>query len=300
MSATIVAVKPGGWGGQAQSKDWIRRYSLVYTIRTDDPGDGPMIVGDCPGLPPRGAWYQFGNERDVGAILKTRTVKQVNNQKHWWEVADSYDSQQDDEDPEDPEENPLLRPPKRRIGFERRDRVAFQDLDEKKFVNSAGEPYDASVATIPKSLLVLTISRNEAALPTAIARGYQNCTNEYAFYGYGADQALMQDIGADDGWENGVYFWACFYKIVFDPDGWVPEKQLDKGTYYWAGTPPDVGVASQKRFFSDGTGVVSSSESHLDAQGGKLSEVDLAAGEFNFIEFRKHDRKDFNALDLEW
>lgn len=300
MSAEIVSVKPGGWGGQSQSKDWIRRYSLVYLIRTSDPGDGPMTVGDYAGLPARGSYYSFGSESDFGARLKTRTVKQTNNQKRWWEVTDSYSSQQDDEKPEDPEENPLLRPPKRRFSFERRDRVAFEDLDGNAFVNTAAEPYDASVATIPKSLLVMTISRNEAAFPTAIADEYQNCTNENDFYGYPADAALMADIGAEDAWENGVYYWACFYKIVFDPNLWVPEKQLDRGTYFWNGTPPDVGTPEQKRCPVDGTGLASTSEIMLDGQGGKLSEADLAAGNFQFNEFRKYDRQDFNALDLEW
>jgi len=297
MSATIIAVKPGGWGGQAQSKDWIRRYSLVYTIRTDDPGDGPMIVGDCPGLPRRGAYYQFGNERDVGAILKTRTPTQLNNQKQWWQVADSYDSQQDDEDPEDPQENPLLRPPKRRISFEREDKYVPRDKDDKPYVNSAGEPYARETVMTPNSLMVLTITRNEAALPIAVGEEWQDAVNENAFYGRPRDAWWLADLGAEDGWENGVYFWATFYKLVYKKDLWIPSEELDRGTYYWEAGTFDI---AKKRAPVDGTGLASTSEIHLNGLGDKLPAADIDAGNFKYREFRKYDRKDFNALNLEW
>ena len=297
MSATIISVKPGGWGGQAQSKDWIRHYSLVYTIRTDSPGDGPMIVGNCPGLPPRGAWYRLGNEFDIGAVLRTRTVKQVNNQKCWWEVSDSYDSQQDDEDPEDPQENPLLRQPKRRISFEREDRHSIKDKDGKPYVNSAGEPYGPETASTPGSLMVLSITRNEAALPIALAEDWQDTVNEHEWYGRPADSWRLADLGAEDGWENGVYFWSVSWKFIYRRDLWIPHKELDRGTYYFV--DGDF-TKEKKRCGVDGTGLASTSEILLDGRADRLNELFIETDTFFFNDFRKYDRKDFNALDLEW
>jgi len=298
MSAIIESVKPGGWGGQAQSKDWIRHYSLVYTIRTTDPGDGPMTVGNCPLLPKRGAFYVFGNEIDPGALLKSRTVRQVNNQKQWWEVADSYDSQQEGEDPEDPQENPLLRPPTRAISFEREDRYVPRDKDDKPYTNSAGEPYSRETVSTPSSLLVLTITRNEASLPVAVAEEWQDCVNEHEWYGRAADSWRIADLGATDAWENGVYYWACFYKFVYKKDLWIPYEELDKGTYWWEDN--DKGEIPKKRFPVDGTGVAASSEVLLNGSGGRLDKLSLVAGDYAYNEFRKYDRKDFNALDLEF
>lgn len=297
MSATIVSVKPGGWTGRAQSKDRIRHYSLVYKIRTSDPGDGPMIVGNCPELPSYGSYYSYGNERDVGAILQSRSAPQLNEQRQWWEVTDSYSSKQDDEDPENPEENPLLRPPKRRISYERRDKYLPRDKDGVPYVTSAGEPYGRETAATPSSLMVLTISRNEAGLPLAVGDEYQDCVNEHEFYGWPADSVLMADLGADDGWENGVYFWATFYKLVFNRDLWIPFEEVDRGTYYYDAADF---TKEKKRCPVDGTGLATTSEIHLNGLGDKLPDADVGTGDFKYREFRKYDRKDFNALDLEW
>lgn len=295
MSATIVSVKPGGWTGTAQAKDRVRRYSLVYKVRTSDPGDGPMIVGNCPGLPGYGAYYRFGNEADVGAALVSRTCRQTGEQKCWWEVADSYSSEQD-ERPEDQQDNPLLRPPKRRLQYERVRRVRFEDKDGKKYVTSAGEPYGPDVASEEVSLLVLSVTRNEAAIPFAVARGYLNCTNSDSFCGYGKDEALLGDLLADDNWENGVYYWAVSYKVVFDPEKWTPEKHLDKGTYYYK----DGKVGEEKQTFTDSTGLATTSEDLLNGHGDKLTADAKKSGDFAYNEFRKRDRKRFRSLNLEY
>jgi len=300
MSAVIEAVKPGGWTGQAQSKDRVRRYSLVYTIRTTDPGDGPMTVGNSPSLPGYGAYYAYGNEMDMGALLKSRVVRQANNQKCWWEVVDSYDSQHDDENPDSPIENPLDRPPKRRFSYERQIWHPHKDKDDLPFVNSAKERYGAEVSETEKGLLVLTITRNESSFPTAITKDYQNKVNENEFYGFARDQALMADVSAQDAWENEVYYWACSYKIVFDPDGWIPLSVLDEGSYYWDGGGANVGKPDKHRNFVDGTGAITTGSRPLSGSGDKLSEANIQAGNFEYNEFRKYDRADFNALDLEW
>ena len=251
-------------------------------------------------MPLRGAWYAYGNEIDIGAILKTRTVRQLNNQKQWWEVTDSYDSQQDDEDPGEPVENPLLRPPKRSISFEREDKYVPKDKDGKAYCNSAGEPYARETVLTPNSLLVLTITRNEATLPIAVAEEWQDCVNKHEWYGRPADSWRLADLGAEDAWENGVYYWACFYKFIYKKDLWIPYEELDKGTYYWDGGGANVGVKEKKRYPVDGTGTSSTSEILLDGTGDKLGAAAIAAGNYKYNEFRKYDREDFNQLDLEW
>lgn len=296
----IIAIRAGGQSGSTKLAKAVYDYNVVYVVELDDPTQGMLTVSVTPGLPREGDTYLLGSEQDLAAVCRSRSFRQTS--KLIWEVTCQYSSEF--EDPEQNERNPLLRAPKRRISYERVEDYPSKDKDGKPYTNSAKEPYPASVTATPRKRPVMTITRNEALFPVAVALDYADAINADPFYGAEPDHVLLDDLQAEEAFEGDpetgiLHYWVVTYKFIFDNRelGFITEE-LDQGSYWWEND--DVGDEADKRFPTDGTGVQSSSPVLLNGSGGKLTKVQIEANEFKYNRFRKYERKFFGPLRLEF
>lgn len=303
---TIIAIRAGGQSGGSKLEKAVFDYNVGYVVQTDEPGEGMLAVSITPGLPQEGDCYSLGTETDLGAICRSRAYRQVS--KFLWEVTCQYSSEF--EDPADNNRNPLLRPAKRRISFERVEEFPAKDKDDKPYTNSAREPYEASVVATARKRPVLTITRNEAIFPIAIALDYADAINSDVFYGYEADHVLLDDLQAEEAIEGDpdtgvLHYWIVTYKFIFDnrEKGFLTEA-LDQGHYYYydlnADGLGDVGTESSRSNNTAFGGVQTTDLILLDGTGNRLTAADIATASFHYNEFRKYERKPFGPLGLEW
>jgi len=127
MTVTSVTVKHDGWSASVTpgtSKVLTVKgiatigakvdFTVVFTVETDDRLDGPQIVGagDVAGvkIPSIGDFYEFGNDKDKGALCKSINVRATGGKL--WDVTCVY-GPKGDQKPKDnqPEENPPMRDP---------------------------------------------------------------------------------------------------------------------------------------------------------------------------------------------
>lgn len=135
-------------------------------------------------------------------------------------------------DPEQRQENPLARPPLIYFSHTDEEESLTKDLDNKKFLNSANDPYDP-----PKkrqvALPVIVIERNEAPWPEDRIDTYVKTTNSGVFRGRQPFFCLMHSIQAEPQWENRVYFYRARYEIHVSvaEEGWKP-RYINEGYRY--------------------------------------------------------------------
>lgn len=316
MAITSVELLFEGRGGNA---DWMQRrtYTRIYEVLTDDATDDAVTAGTAPGsLPVMGQ----SHPEDPAAVVVSRAPSQDSDRPTRWLVAIGYDTQPPgsaspesaqgggsaqpveagggETAPGEQPENPLSRPAKWRVTFERITETARDayKVDEngdniggtKPIANSAGDPFDPGIQ-VDRSYPVITITKNLPNLELAKMEELENAVNKTNWKGRAPRTVRCVGVEAESNWENGYTFWAYTFSLAIKSDNW-DERVLDAG-YRWR---ENVGstVNPDWRYypFLDESG--NPRKGLLDGNGGKLADGEPEV--FKLFSVRK--QRDFNAL----
>lgn len=261
-------------------------FTIVYMV-VGEVTDTPAVILGLTGIP------QVGDIREGLVCQRVTTAKKSqiveNGQiKSLWTVSAEYSNELE-------ETEPTELPPEIRWTSEQYEEVLRQDAidNNKKVVTACGEPL---LLTAKKVIPVLTIKRTQnAPFSPLVILQYTNTVNSSAFWGAGANTALMASIEAvykqvDTLNAGKKWFVDVTYviKFKFDPNFQEPWKAriLHAGTKYF----PKAGAEAQKWMDVAGnTGVI-----NLDANGLKLA--DNAAP--IYLDFNVYRKADWSSLNL--
>jgi hypothetical protein len=209
---SVVNVKPSGSGRSAGGGD-SRSMTEVWTVLTDDPADGPLVVQRDPRIPrkgdphPKDTWLRAGYP-DVAAVGNSLILFQVT--VTYQRAAGATD-------------NPLLVPPQRRRGYVQTSKVFVGfDYRNQPILNTAGDPFEPPV-TVDAYLPTLTVTRNEERDPqwAQVLIG-DGAVNLDPFDGWKPGHALLKPPAAAENRESSVVYWEVTWEIVYSWDGWSP------------------------------------------------------------------------------
>lgn len=261
-------------------------FTIVYMV-VGEVTDTPAVILGLTGIP------QVGDIREGLVCQRVTTAKKSqiveNGQiKSLWTVSAEYTNELE-------ETEPTELPPEIRWTSEQYEEVLRQDAidNKKKVVTACGEPL---LLTAKKVIPVLTIKRTQnAPFSPLVILQYTNTVNSSAFWGAGANTALMASIEAvykqvDTLNAGKKWFVDVTYviKFKFDPNFQEPWKAriLHAGTKYF----PKAGAEAQKWMDVAGnTGVI-----NLDANGLKLADN---AAPF-YLDFNVYRKADWSSLNL--
>ena len=195
-------------------------------------------------------------------------------------------------------ENPLSRPPVVRYGFQQERRVVERDLDGFTICNLFGEVYDPPYEQA-ESIPMVTITANYASFDFQTAISYINCLNSDTWSGAVPGTLLMSDIGADNVFENNVYYWRVTYTILNRPidvigTGWQPAL-LNKSTK--ARTAASLTAHTYQ--ILDGQGLPVTTPVALDAYGREANVAKVANDGSSapyYKIYRTHETQNFQSL----
>ena len=274
--------------------------SGVYIVRTDDESDTCSITPDyilrTAGIPSLGSPVVWA----PSLFLVNRTVTEVT--ENTWEVECEFEYLRRERDRPEPTE-PWSVKPKWSWSSSTFDDVLFKSYndaggigDEGPVGNSAGTKYPPIVRPENSPVLSLVIPRLNFDYKKEM--DYVNTVNDGDFWGWGNNQALMQDKSDQQAEQDGIEFWNVTYKIAFKSlkvtlthggseteVGWRTVL-LDEGPEFKV-LVPLVGNVMMKFKTAEGDAYVG----NLDGSGGQAPD-----GEFYWNVFNQYELKDFNAL----
>lgn len=234
-----------------------RHYVRVFQVATDSELVGPQAVLLAPGIPRLTEEYriQGTTENDRGALCVRVTPKQIPGSRVHWTVTAEYSS--DSDDAADPareiagakegkpgsgqtankdsgqQNNPLSKPPKIQLTYERFVKALVEDLDGFKAMNSAREPFDPPIE-YEELRPVLRITSNEAEF-NLFGAGNRVLVNKAAMRipGFGtAPPGTVRQVGIEvsQEFESGVTFYVVTREYIIFPEGDADKiKVLDMG-----------------------------------------------------------------------
>lgn len=259
----------------------VRNYTAVYRVITDNKEDGPQVVRQATGIPRVLDGYNNGNDVDAGArVVDVRADLQDEKSLTVWKVTVEYSS--DSGQSGQQQEDPLDRPAVQRWSFNRYVKLVEKYLDDKKFSNTADEPFEPY--EIDDSRPVLEVTRNQASFNPVLAYEYRDAVNSDAFFGAAPGTAKVASISASQSEENGILFWVVRYAIEFNPDGWQP-KIRNQGLMMRNSTGDQVNATNDK-------GQPTTTAIDLAQDGTKLA----AGAAAIYLDFRMYPKKPFSVF----
>ena len=272
-----------------------REYEAVYMVDTSAGTIPATNVLACHGLPRLRTRYLY----DYTAICTSiDPQRRPNSQTLWdvrvrWEVTSSQKKEKPDSDKPPWEQRPD--PSWDEVPL---DIVTPVDLKGKKFVDTAGIPFDPP-PTIPQSNQMLTILRNEIGFSPTDARFYGNTVNDGDWFGFPKGSVKLLMPTATGIWEAGQLYWQVVYRLEI-MCGWVWSDTTNKylqllwepyavpniGAFHI----PDGGGEATRNL--DGSGDPMTEPQHLDGDGHLLGPDDptywLWFSRFRLTDFSKY------------
>ncbi len=297
MSVISVTLEYGSTRGPRIAPDGSRSYQETWIVRTNNSADRGDIIRNASGLPRQGQQYP----EDGGAIVTEVDPVQETEQQKVWRVGIKYESKSTTLPSEDGQlaQNPLERPTVISWSPIRIEKTVPHDLDGKAFVDAAGSPFDPP-PVIPSSNLLLTMDRNEAAFIPKTVFQLMNGVNTVRFFGIEPKKALMTGFNAQQGFENGVIFWAVSYNFEVSNDPWIPLLILNAGPLMHPLLPGDTSFVDEDTIViaEDDNGVSHNANILLNDEGGALNPPGNKGNPPIFIPFRIYEEVDFHILNL--
>ncbi|MEM9414496.1 MAG: hypothetical protein AAGA29_03340, partial [Planctomycetota bacterium] len=212
---SVISVKEKHQDRRAmRTRSGSKEYTRVFQVETDDINDGPAVAVDAAGVPASGDTYN-------GVMFSEKDAAPVDGDDTLFEVTVSYSnsggSQAQDEDP-------LARPAD--VSFEGSETTEpfFRDVNDKRVINSAGEPFHDFLDRI-RSIGSILIERNEATFDDVLMESFRDTTNDATVTikgnGYAAGTLKMGAVTAKERTENDVTYWRVRYPISKNRDGWL-------------------------------------------------------------------------------
>jgi len=262
--------------------DQTRRYRRLFGVECDDPQDDARLVRLATGVPRIGTPYSLGDSQDSGSLCTKLRPKQTS--KYVWEVNCSYESKKST-DPQQ-QKPPLERPPVIVWNMEHRQVFPTHDAAGDPLRNTAGDVFDPPPA-MDRTILICTITRNEASYNAQLALQYANKVNKAPWYVFPKHVGKIANIGGRSMFEDGANFWEVTYEIQLDDELWIPTLILSVGPRYRDAADKLI-VAKDDHDVAHGGHVL------LDVAGGKLPK----GGAPHWIHFTMYKEADFNLLNL--
>ncbi len=222
--------KPGSRRGPVRDKKGGYTYHETYVVRTNNVNDDGQVVEKASGLPTPNSGYS----EDAAAVVTLISPQQSSEHDTVWyvEVTWTYVPPGTGDPGSTPGSNTFL------LTTRNWSTVAYQetiqkDLDGKKFVNSAGDPFDPPPLLL-KYNQILTMTMNRLSYNATEAAKYINAINTDAIGVDGATfppfSGLIIDYnGQMDFLSPEVPYFRMVIAIEFNEDLWHPLRVLDRG-----------------------------------------------------------------------
>lgn len=215
--------------------DGSRDYVRVFDLLTDDAADNAHTVGSSGSLPV----LYMPHPSNLNALCLEITPRRVD--ATIWAVTCRYSTKIPKEvaqrlsDPQggtnspsqasDP--NPLNRPTRWVARTVKYQEAVEKDIYGGRLRNSAGEPFDPP-PTRQRARLKLHCVRNKANFNVLQMADYVGAVNSKTFLGFGPRELYLDDIGAEQNFENGYRFVTVEFDLIVNRRGWFLEP-LDAG-----------------------------------------------------------------------
>lgn len=229
-----------------EDRDYIRQ----WLVKVKDKNMGPAAVCRAPGLPLPGSFYVTPSDYDLLArAIRFEANPRDTDESTWeyWVVTVTYSTRLPaggfPDAPGWPSDgsggasnNPELEPAEVEWDFEVVQAAYFEDLNDKPFLNSAGQKFQPH-PTFEVGYPVLVVSRNELYYDVDKAIEYAYAVNDDVFLGAPPGTVQCYPIKAKQLYKGALRYWRMQYRFrfaVFRPDGillpWSPVKVMDMGT----------------------------------------------------------------------
>lgn len=223
---------PEGRRGTPFSGDGNRVYQRQFRVITRNRHFSTLMATTAPGLPSYFTPYVVGPteaplEYDLLPLHTRREAE--NDPKHWnvWVVTCYYETVMPPGGPpssyggEGPQgggggsaNNPELEPRKISCGTESIVQAPLVDLDEKPYVNAAGQPFSPA-PTFDFKAIVVTVSINQLTYSEFNAALYENAVNSDSPFGYPPGTVQVVSISAESEYRGSLFYWRATYKLRF-------------------------------------------------------------------------------------
>lgn len=268
MSITETKLMPGSDQAKKSASGSLTA-QLVYQVQCDSEQDCSVSVVNqsvAAGLPQIGESYQFEGtseqnlfviDIDVTMVDKTRTAS---SQGKLFDYKVMYSNLGLDisgvEEQNNP--NPLLRPPRMRMDFQRLTEEYSKDVAGDSITNSAKDHYDP-LPTRNRSMPILVVIRNEYPFYPSFAINYVDRINTDTFFGVGPRKVYCDGITPSERQTlNDIDYYEVEYRFIFNHLGWDHDL-LDIGFRETIGVKivtikDDAGVPGFRGWLLDGGG----------------------------------------------
>lgn len=199
------------------NKDSITR-QRVFIVKTNSGSDDSTVVEVAPSI-------SLGNAHPNDSLCFCMSVDSAEIEPLIWTVTFTYETL-----PPGECENPLLNcDPIYKWNTEKEEEAFNEDVDGKKVVNSAKDPFQPAPTRL-KSRVVLTVTYNASSFSGATALALDNKINSDTFEGAAPKTLLLSIESATQQFHKLVgYYWQITLKMTYNPDGWSPMKIMDTG-----------------------------------------------------------------------
>jgi len=193
-------------------------YTLTYYVKTDA-ACGPFAVRGYVGWS-FGDVYSVLGESDVLARVTNMTEEPMGTSRLDWKSTIEFTREQSSSNGgSEPVENPLMEPVGIDWGYEERQIVVERDVSGNWIRNSAKDRYD-EVIYADDFRRVLTVTRNEATFPKALADALSNRVNASTWNGYAAKFVKLKPITARRAFHQAIgLYYQVTYEFHFAPIG---------------------------------------------------------------------------------
>jgi len=170
----------------SQDEEGYRTYTIKFRVVTNDPDDGPLVVGTCPGLPSIFTYWQFGNESDGYAHCSPELqIEQVNrgpDPETNWIVTYKYTTKPAGGEPKR-FENPLLEPITISGSYARYSKKCLVDRHGRWIRNTAQEIYPSSDLDFDDARPTVAVGVNTAYNLIPLITPMMNGVNDAPLWG---------------------------------------------------------------------------------------------------------------------
>lgn len=241
--------------GRPFSSAYVRNYTRIFLVVTDDRELGASYVCGAPGVPRPYSIYQTadGQEYDLFAVLVDYDVSRLVVDGHYhWTVVCNYSTEVPEEGiPDDvgfeteigretfgPHNEPWLRPAVWHWEWEETTHAPATDLDGRAYLNSARQPFSPP-PTFPIARSILVVIQNEQNFDRTIAELYNYAVNADVFLDADPGTAQCLPIKSEPRNLGPLRYYRNTYRIRFglpkpaDPyalDALLPWDGIDKET----------------------------------------------------------------------
>lgn len=187
-------------------------YTLVYLVKTDV-ACGPFAVRGYVGWS-FGDVYSILGETDILARVTNMTEEPIGTSRLDWKSTIEFTrGQSSSPTGGDPAENPLLEPVGIDWDYEGREVNSRRDASGNWIKNSAGELFDEYIP-FEDFRRVLTVTRNEARFPRALADSLSNKVNASPWNGYAAKSVRLCPIRTRRAFHQTIgLYWQTTYEF---------------------------------------------------------------------------------------